>query len=47
MNCTKCGKKTKVIDSRTTQKRGVKRRRECVRCKHRFTTHEMVDRNYE
>ena len=37
MNCTKCNGETKVVDSR-----GTRRRRECVVCKHRFNTLEVL-----
>lgn len=37
MNCTKCGSDTKVID-----RRGTKRRRECLTCNHRFSTVEVL-----
>lgn len=36
MNCPKCDGDTKVND-----RRGVRRRRECLACKHRFTTIEV------
>ena len=37
MNCLKCEGPTQVID-----RRGVRRRRECKACGHRFTTEEVV-----
>ena len=37
MNCPKCNADTKVID-----RRGERRRRECVECKHRFSTVELL-----
>lgn len=39
MKCVACGEKTDVTDSRAT-KVGVRRRRECRECGHRFTTYE-------
>lgn len=45
MKCPFCGyKEDKVVDSRTTQD-GVatRRRRECLRCKKRFTTYEYIE----
>lgn len=45
MICPKCHNlDTKVIDSRLTEKnRVVRRRRECERCQHRFTSFERVE----
>jgi len=41
MNCPKCKWSTKVIDSRETEDwKEIRRRRECERCGHRFTTYE-------
>lgn len=42
MRCTKCGcDESKVIDSRPSENNdAIRRRRECVRCGHRFTTYE-------
>ena len=37
MNCPKCDGATKVVD-----RRSVRRRRECLVCKHRFSTVEML-----
>lgn len=44
MRCPACGHdETDVLDSRgTDQGRGIRRRRECQRCKRRFTTYESV-----
>ncbi len=42
MECPNCGyAESKVIDSRNLS-RGVRRRRECLRCRSRFTTYERV-----
>ena len=44
MCCPKCKQKTKVIDTRPMSPgNGVRRRRECVKCKHRFTTYEEFE----
>lgn len=44
MRCPNCGyEENKVIDSRPlTKENGIRRRRECERCKYRFTTYEYV-----
>ena len=43
MLCPECKKSgTKVLDSRN-EKRFVRRRRECKRCKFRFTTYERIE----
>jgi transcriptional repressor NrdR len=41
MKCPYCGKKTRVIDSRSAGE-GIRRRRECKACGQRFTTYERV-----
>ncbi len=45
MYCTKCkNADTKVIDSRISEDwKTIKRRRECERCSHRFTTFERME----
>ena len=41
MKCPKCNEETSVTDSRNHQEgTETKRRRECLKCKHRFTTIE-------
>ena len=47
MKCQICGhQETKVIDSRTTDSNdAIRRRRECLRCKERFTTYERIEEN--
>ena len=52
MDCPKCGKSSfdyegakKVIESRSDQKGGVRRRRECPACNYRFTTYEIHQHN--
>jgi transcriptional repressor NrdR len=43
MVCPQCAdRETQVIDSRDTHD-GVRRRRECLSCKHRFTTYERIE----
>lgn len=45
MKCNFCGcPETKVIDSRATEEGdAIRRRRECLKCKQRFTTYERVE----
>ncbi len=45
MKCPACGfKDTKVIDSReNAEGTSIRRRRECLKCEKRFTTHEYVE----
>lgn len=44
MRCPRCSfPDDKVIDSRATKENnGIRRRRECLSCGHRFTTHEEI-----
>jgi len=42
MQCVFCGNETKVLDKRTTSD-VTRRRRECLKCKKRFTTYERAD----
>jgi len=46
MRCPKCGcQEDKVIDSRASREGAtIRRRRECTKCGHRFTTYEEVER---
>lgn len=46
MRCPKCGcLDDKVIDSRGSREGStIRRRRECLKCEHRFTTYEAVER---
>src|SRR5450755_3587614 len=46
MRCPKCGcQDDKVIDSRASREGAtIRRRRECARCGHRFTTYEEIER---
>jgi transcriptional repressor NrdR len=41
MNCPFCRAASKVVDSRPIPD-GIRRRRECLRCGRRFTTHERI-----
>ena len=45
MRCPYCGSATdKVVDSRTSKHgRSVRRRRECLACRQRFTTYEYIE----
>jgi transcriptional repressor NrdR len=44
MHCPKCGsEESKVIESRDTGE-AVRRRRECSRCHHRYSTYERVEK---
>src|SRR5881394_905967 len=46
MRCPKCGNQDdKVIDSRASREGStIRRRRECLKCGHRFTTYEEIER---
>ena len=45
MKCPFCGdQESKVVDSRHSEEsNSIRRRRECMRCQRRFTTHEIVE----
>ena len=44
MKCPVCGSsESKVIDSRPSDERSIRRRRECLQCQKRFTTYEMIE----
>ncbi len=44
MKCPMCGyDDSKVVDSRPTENGSIRRRRECLACKYRFTTFEMIE----
>ena len=47
MKCPKCGiDDDKVLDSRSSKEgAAIRRRRECLHCGFRFTTHEEIDRD--
>jgi transcriptional repressor NrdR len=46
MRCPKCGAlEDRVVDSRASREGAIiRRRRECARCQHRFTTYEQIER---
>jgi transcriptional repressor NrdR len=46
MRCPACGHdEDRVVDSRATRDgAAIRRRRECLRCEHRYTTYEYVER---
>jgi len=47
MKCPFCGASTtSVLESRTVEDGSIRRRRECGKCKKRFTTVEQVKRNF-
>ena len=44
MQCPYCNhKECKVMDSRHTDSKSIRRRRECEACKKRFTTYEKIE----
>ncbi|MBU0706809.1 transcriptional regulator NrdR [Patescibacteria group bacterium] len=44
MHCPLCHEETKVVDSRSVNSEmTVRRRRECLKCNFRFTTHEQIE----
>ena len=44
MQCPYCNyKESKVVDSRHTDSKSIRRRRECESCKSRFTTYEKIE----
>ena len=47
MKCPKCGvDEDRVLDSRSARDgAAIRRRRECAKCGHRFTTYEEIDRD--
>ena len=47
MKCPKCNcQDDKVVDSRSSKEGAViRRRRECLKCSHRFTTYEQLERD--
>jgi transcriptional repressor NrdR len=48
MNCIKCSGDTKVLDSRLSDGTNtVRRRRSCLVCNHKFTTHEVTAYTFE
>ena len=46
MKCPFCGQlEDKVVDSTARESEVIRRRRECLSCKRRFTTYERVEEN--
>lgn len=43
MFCPKCKTNTYVVDSRDVEASAVRRRRECEKCRYRFTTYERLE----
>ena len=45
MRCNKCGnEESKVLESRSVEDgKAIRRRRECLKCQHRFTTYEKIE----
>ena len=43
MKCPVCGAETEVVNSRSIDVECVRRRRECVECKYRFSTLEYEE----
>lgn len=44
MRCPNCNStESRVVDSRPTEHNSIRRRRECLSCKKRYTTYEMID----
>ena len=47
MRCPECGYKSKTLDTREYRKNpGVMRRKECLRCRHRFRSFEINEADY-
>jgi hypothetical protein len=47
VNCSLCGHDSKVVESRpTTDNRTLRRRRECLNCRYRWTTYEVAEEAY-
>jgi len=43
MKCPYCFGNTKVLDKRESREEATRRRRECLKCKKRFTTYERIE----
>ncbi len=44
MNCPYCSSnKIRVVDKRASDEKSIRRRRECLKCKKRFTTYERIE----
>ncbi|RLG13941.1 transcriptional regulator NrdR [Candidatus Pacearchaeota archaeon] len=44
MNCPYCSNPTSRVTDKRRSPEGIRRRRECLKCKKRFTTYEKIDR---
>ncbi len=44
MDCPYCGHKNSKVTDKRSSPDGIRRRRECLKCKKRFTTYERVER---
>lgn len=44
MNCPYCGHKSSKVTDKRSSPEGIRRRRECLKCKKRFTTYERIER---
>ncbi|MEK6905992.1 MAG: transcriptional regulator NrdR [Nanoarchaeota archaeon] len=45
MNCPYCSDKNSKVTDKRESPEGIRRRRECLKCKKRFTTYEKVERS--
>lgn len=45
--CPKCGYQTYILDTRTRPDENIRRRRQCEKCGHRFTTIEVEVNEFE
>lgn len=45
MECPYCSNKTSKVTDKRKSPRGIRRRRECLNCKKRFTTYERIERS--
>lgn len=46
--CPQCHQRdSEVIDSRGTEENGIRRRRRCARCGHRYTTRERIEAGHQ
>lgn len=45
MNCPFCGHEKSKVTNKRESKEGIRRRRECLKCKKRFTTYETVSKS--
>lgn len=47
MKCPECGYKSKTLDTREYRKKpGVMRRKECLKCGHRYNSYEIYEAEY-